>query len=86
MCKPPKNQIENEKIQNEKLSEEYYKPEHLWVGRKAIKKLFQNTGISKKQNQISVSATNVIASSHSTSKRYRTSTLSSHNSKSIPSI
>ena len=48
MCKPPKDQNENEKI-HEKLSEEYYKPEHLWVGRKAIKKLFQNTGISKKK-------------------------------------
>ena len=48
MCKPPKDQNENEKI-HEKLSEEYYKPEHLWVGRKAIRKLFQNTGISKKK-------------------------------------
>ena len=56
MCKPPKNQIENEKIQNEKLSKEeyykteskeYYKPVNLWGGQKAIRKLFQNTGISK---------------------------------------
>ena len=32
MCKPPKNQIENEKI-HEKLSEEYYKPKNIygWV-------------------------------------------------------
>ena len=48
MCKPPKDQNENGKI-HEKLNEEYYKPGHLWVGGKAIRKLFQNTGISKKK-------------------------------------
>ena len=49
MGKPLKDENKNFEKIHEKLSEEYYKPEHLWVGRKAIKKLFQNTGISKKK-------------------------------------
>ena len=98
MCKPPKdqqneNENENEKI-HEKLwkeyykteSKEYYKPENLWVGQKAIRKLFSKHWDFKEKNQILVSSTSVMASSYSTSKRYRTSTLSSYNPQSTPSI
>ena len=37
-----------EKQIHEKLSEEYYKPENLWAGRRAIKKLYETTKLSKK--------------------------------------
>ena len=64
-----KNNNDEEKLIHEKLSEEYYKPENLWVGRKAIKKLNENTGVSKKKkNQILVSTTSVMASPYPTSK------------------
>ena len=83
MGKPPKDN--DEKI-HEKLSEEYYNPEHLWVGRKAIKKIIRKHWNFKEQNKILVGSTNIMPGSYSTSKRYRTSTLSSHNSKLTASI
>ena len=42
------NSKDNKKI-HEKLTEEYYKPEHSWGGQKAIEKLYENTGISKEK-------------------------------------
>ena len=33
---------------DEKFAEVYYKPEHLWTGNKAIRKLHKETGLSKK--------------------------------------
>ena len=85
MCKPPKDQDENEKI-HEKLSEEYYKPETLMGGLKSYKKTISKHWDFKEKNKILVGSTSVMANLYSTSKRYRTSTLSSHNSQSTPSI
>ena len=36
---------------NEKFAEVYYKPEHLWTGNKAIRKLHKETGLSKKDTK-----------------------------------
>ena len=33
---------------NEKFAIVYYKPEHLWTGNKAIRKIHKETGLSKK--------------------------------------
>ena len=84
MCKPPKQKIRKklskEYYKNYKTeSEKYYKPVNLWVGRKAIKKLYENTGISKEIIQILVGSSSIMASSYPTTKRYTSSALSSYN-------
>ena len=33
---------------DERFAEVYYKPEHLWTGNKAIRKLHKETGLSKR--------------------------------------
>ena len=60
---------------DEKFAEVYYKPEHLWTGNKAIRKLHKETGLSKKDTRGLVMATSVLAGSYTISKEYKSPSL-----------
>ena len=59
----------------EKLYQAYYEPDSLWTGNKAIKELHKIMSISKKRHQIMVSQTSTMASSYTTSKGNKSSSL-----------
>ena len=48
---------------DEKFAEVYSKPEHLWTGNKAIRKLHKETGLSKKRYKVLVRETSILAGS-----------------------
>ena len=59
----------------EKLYQAYYQADRLWTGNKAIKELHKITSMSKKRHQIMVSQTSTLASSYTTSKGNKSSSL-----------
>ena len=86
MVKKNNKKNSDEKQIHEKLSEIYYKPENLWTGRKAIRKLYEKTGMSKKKIKSWLAKTGTMAGAYSTSENYRSSALSGNDSKSVASI
>ena len=63
------------------LTEIYYQPEHLWLGRKAIKKLQDESKLPRKQVVKFLAKQAFMASAHPTSKTHNPSSLSSDSSK-----
>ena len=60
---------------DEKFAEVYYKPEHLWTGNKAIRKLHKETGLCKKRCKVLVSKASILAGSYTISKEYKAPSL-----------
>ena len=58
----------------EKLYQEYYQPDWLWSGGKAIKELHKNFYVEKK-HQVMASKTSFLAGSYTTSTENRSSSL-----------
>ena len=61
--------------EKEKLYRAYYQPDSPWTGSKAIKELQKITSNFEKRQQIMVNQTNTLASSYTSSKRNKSSTL-----------
>ena len=65
----------------EKLHQAYYEADRLWTGNKAVKELHKITSMSKKRHQIMVSQASTLASSYTTSKGNKSSSLRCNKTK-----
>ena len=59
----------------EKLYQEYYQPDRLWTGNKAMKELHKIVSMPQKRYQIMVSKASTLASPYTTSKGNTSSSL-----------
>ena len=60
---------------DEMFVEVYYKPEHLWTGNKAIRKLHKETCLPKKRYKGLVGKASIMAGSYKLSKEYKSPSL-----------